>query len=162
MYLPILLVLRKKGKGIIRQLSYLALFSSIFLIIFATILFMPITFTPEQYVLNIKPFQWLREINSIKQFTVEIIPNIMLFIPLGIFIPVVFEKVRKLYKTTLIVFFVTVSVEFFQYFIGRSSDVDDIIANLLGGIIGYGIFKVFNCLFRKKEWWNKFTRRSCI
>ena len=47
LYLPISVILKKKGKSFIRQLSYIGLFCSIFLIIFATILFVPITFHPE-------------------------------------------------------------------------------------------------------------------
>lgn len=156
LYLPILFLLKKKGKNIIRQLSYLGLISSIFLIIFATILFVPINLHPEQYILNLKPFAWLDTIENSKQFIEEKVPNIMMFIPLGIFIPIVFKNKRKLYKTTLIVFMFTFSVEFVQYFIGRSADIDDIITNLLGGIIGYGIFKIFNLLLGNKEWWNKF------
>jgi len=89
-------------------------------------------------------------------FIEEVVPNIMMFIPLGIFVPVVFEKTRKFYRTAFIAFLVTFSVEFFQYFIGRSSDIDDIIANLLGGIIGYGIFRIFNRLLTNKKWWNIF------
>ncbi len=58
---------------------------------------------------------------------------------------------RKLYRMVLIVFLVTFSVEFFQYFIGRLSDIDDIITNLLGDIIGYGIFKILNYLFKDKN-----------
>lgn len=51
---------------------------------------------------------------------------------------------------------ITFSVEFFQYFIGRSSDIDDIITNVLGAIIGYAIFKVLNNLLKDKKWWNQF------
>ena len=157
LYLPVLFVLKKRGKSVIRQLGYLALFCSAFLIIFATILFSwPITFRPERYVLNLIPFQWLSEPDIKNQLIVEVVPNVWMFLPLGMFLPVVFKKMRRIYKTALIVFFVTFSVEFFQYFIGRSSDIDDIIANLSGGIIGYGIFRGFDRLFQRKNWWNKF------
>ena len=43
LYLPIMAKLKRKGKSIIRQCGYLGLFCSLFLIIFATILFVPIT-----------------------------------------------------------------------------------------------------------------------
>jgi len=152
LYLPILFFLKKRGVAIIRQLSCLALFCSSFLIVFATILFTPITFTPEIYILNITPFDWL---NNANMFVAEVIPNIMMFIPLGIFVPIVFAKTRKFYKTAVIALLVTFSVEAFQYFIGRSSDIDDIIANLAGGIIGYGIFKFLNILLKNKIWWSK-------
>lgn len=156
LYLPILFHLKKKGKSVIRQLSYIGLIFSVFLIIFATILFIPITFNPEEYILNINAFNWIGNIDSLQQLVVEKVPNIMLFIPLGFFIPIVLKNKRKLYKTSVIALGMAFSVEFFQYFIGRSSDIDDIITNILGAIIGYLIFKVLNNFLREKRWWNKF------
>lgn len=156
LYLPILLVLKKKGKSILRQLSYIGLFSSIFLIVFATILFVPITFHPESYTLNLKPFHWIGTTDSLQQLLVEKIPNILLFIPFGFFIPIVLKNKRNLYQTILISFGLTFSVEFFQYFIGRSSDIDDIITNLIGSMIGYTLFKLLDPIFKDKKFWKKF------
>ena len=155
--LPIFFILKKKGKGLIRQSSYLLCFWSFFIIVFATIILfnLPFRFDPGQSVLNLSPFQWLREGNIMRRIMTEIRPNILLFIPLGLFIPIVFKRMRKLHMTALIVFTVTLSVEFFQYFIGRSSDIDDLIANLSGGIIGYGIFRILMLMFKNKQWWNK-------
>ena len=163
LYIPVMVRLKKKGVTITRQLSYLALFSSIYLIAFATILFVPIVnlFTPLTFklgsYLNLIPFGWLREPDVKRQIIDEVIPNIVLFFPLGISIPVVFREIRKISKISLVVFLISFSIEVFQYFLGRSADVDDIIKNTLGGIIGYGFFKVFNRLFNCKVWWNKFN-----
>ncbi len=156
LYIPIFFILKKRGIAIIRQLSYLALFFSALLIIFATlIIFNKITFNPEQHFLNLIPFKRFRDdVNVLKTVITEIVPNIIIFIPLGFFIPIVFKKMRKIYNTALIVLLVTFSIEFFQYFIGRKSDIDDIITNLLGGIIGYGVFKSLNYLLYNKKWWN--------
>ena len=158
-YLPIFFILKNKGRGFIRQLSYLLCFWSFFLIIFVTIILfnLPIDFKPKQYLLNLQPLQWLWEGNIKQRVMTEIVPNIMIFIPLGIFTPIAFKRMRKFYMTALVAFTVTFSVEFFQYFIGRSSDIDDLIANLSGGIIGYGIFKMISYLFKNKKWWNKFV-----
>lgn len=162
LYLPIMFKLKKKDIGIIRQLSYLGLICSLFIILFVTILFVPIVnnFTNLTFNLgsdlNFIPFGWLRESDVINQIISEVLPNIILFIPLGFFIPIVWGKMRKIYITALIVFLTTFSVEFIQYFVGRSSDIDDIIINLVGGIIGYGLFKVINYLFKSKKWWDKF------
>ena len=155
LYLPILFYLKKKGKNVVRQLSYLGLICSLFLIIFATILYMPIEFPPKRYVLNLIPFNFNENIYGPYQFINEKIPNIMLFIPLGFFLPIVFKSKRKLHKTIIIAFFVTFGVEFIQYFIGRASDIDDVITNLLGGVIGYGIFKIANNFLKKQNWWLK-------
>lgn len=156
--LPIMIKLKRKGKSIIRQFGYLGLICSLFLIVFATILFVPITIHPEQHILNLVPFNWVfEEDDVINHFIVEVLPNIMMFIPLGIFIPVVYRNKRKLVNITILVMLVTFGVEFIQYFIGRSSDINDIITNLLGGIIGYGIFILGNKIFKNKKWWSKFV-----
>ena len=154
LYLPILFILRKKGVCVVRQIGGLLWFCSIFLIIFATIFFvMPFSFNPEQRILSLTVFNCI----GTPLFITEFIPNVMMFIPFGLFTPILFWKMRKFYKTLLIVFFVTLGVETFQYFIGRSADIDDIIANFLGGIIGHLIFTLANHLFRNRTVWKKLT-----
>ena len=155
LYLPILFLLKKKGIRIIRQLGYIGFICSIFLIVFATILFVPITFQPERYILNLIPFNGISNTDGFQQVVVEKVPNIMLFIPLGVFIPIVFKSKRKLYQTAIISFAVTFSIEFFQFFIGRSSDIDDVITNILGAVIGYMLFKVLHVFSQEKKWWNE-------
>lgn len=157
LYLPVLLWLKRKGKSILRQLGCVGLGCSLFLIIFATILFVPITFHPKAHSLNLIPFHWLGKAERAEQLIVEKIPNVMLFIPLGFFLPVVFKSKRKLWKTVSVSFAVTFTVEFVQYFIGRSSDVDDIITNLFGAILGYFIFLICDILWRNHSWWERFT-----
>ena len=160
LYLLIPFILKKKSIGFIRPLSYLLCLWSFFLVVFATIILfnLPFRFEPEQSVLNLQPLKWLWEGNITQRIKTEIFPNIMIFVPFGVFIPIVFKRMRKIYMTALAAFTVILSIEVFQYFIGRSSDIDDLIANLLGGMIGYGIFKILSCLFKNKKLWNKFCK----
>lgn len=146
LFLPILWILQKKGKSIRKTLSYFGLFCSLFLILFATIFYMPISFHPDLYSINLTPFNWQSE----TQILVEFFPNILLFIPIGFFIPLVFEKKRKWYKTGILIFLLTFTIEFFQYFIGRSSDINDIISNTLGGMIGYSLFLLCYKVYKKR------------
>lgn len=68
--------------------------------------------------------------------------NIVLFVPLGFFPPVLWERMRKFYKTLGFVLAVMVPVELLQMLLlVGSCDVDDILLNALGASIGYGIFK---------------------
>jgi len=152
LYLPVFFILKKKDQGFIRPLSYLFCFWSFFLIVYATLILfnLPLNFKPVLHKLNLQPFLWLWEDNLRLRIVIEIIPNIMLFIPLGIFLPTAFKRMRKLKRAALVAFIVTFSVEFFQYFIGRTSDIDDMIMNLLGGIIGYGLFRVLSYLSETK------------
>lgn len=124
LYMPIMVKLKRKGVRTIKQFGYLGLICSLFLIVFATIFFVPITLHPKQHILNLAPFNWVwEEENVINHLIVEIIPNIMLFIPVGIFIPTVYKKKSTFLKNLKIVLIITASVEFIQYFIGRSCDI---------------------------------------
>ena len=70
----------------------------------------------------------------------ELLSNIALFVPYGILLPVAFRRL-KWWASDLIALGTTVVIELIQPCLGRSCDVDDIIANALGAVIG--------CLFSK-------------
>jgi glycopeptide antibiotics resistance protein len=157
LYLPVFLILKKRGRGAMRQSSYLLCFWSCFIIIFATILFdWPIVWFGYYRFLNLVPFAWLWEPNVIRRLITEIILNILMFVPFGVFVPVVFKTFRKLYMIALLGFLFSFAIEFTQYFIGRTADIDDLIGNLTGAVLGYGIFVVFGRLFKYRRWWKGF------
>lgn len=81
-------------------------------------------------------------------FIRNVLGNIMLFVPLGIFISY-YIKLKKLYPCFILSILISSCIEFIQTKIGRTFDVDDIILNTLGGIIGYFIYKYSNKLIDK-------------
>jgi len=158
LYLPILLILRKKGIGIIRQLGGLFWFCSVFLILFATIIFaMPFNLSPTYRTFNITLFYWVNYPNPMHRLFSEVVPNVLMFIPFGIFTPVVFKKMRKFYKMAVLALLLTVGIEVTQYFIGRTADINDVLANFIGGVVGYGVFMVARRLFENKGWGIRFV-----
>ena len=76
----------------------------------------------------------------------NIIGNIMLFIPFGFFTSyyLAVERKRFILFLTIIVSFV---IEFIQLKIGRAFDVDDVILNVIGGLLGYWLYRIVNKLF---------------
>lgn len=66
--------------------------------------------------------------------------NILLFLPLGILLPIAAPKHRTL--TYVIVFSLTFAVllEIVQFFIGKAVDIDDVILRVSGSAIGYGLY----------------------
>ena len=72
----------------------------------------------------------------------ETILNVLLFIPLGIFLPLLYERFGRLRKVAVIGFLVSLSVEIAQIFGTGTSDINDLITNTFGTCLGYGIFSL--------------------
>ena len=69
--------------------------------------------------------------------------NVLAFTPFGIYLPLLFKK-PKFFKFLLIAFSTTVFFEFFQLFtIWGCFNVDDLIANTLGFIVGFIVYLIF-------------------
>ena len=75
---------------------------------------------------------------------INLVGNVVMFIPLGFLLPKVSARQRKLWRTVLTTALLIMLVEMAQLFSLRGScDVDDVILNVLGAVIGYGIYKIF-------------------
>lgn len=62
--------------------------------------------------------------------------NVLLFVPLGFLLPVLWERFRCIPRATLWGFALSTGIEFLQIFSGRTTDVNDILTNTLGTILG--------------------------
>lgn len=71
----------------------------------------------------------------------ELLSNIELFVPYGILLPIAFRRL-KWWAVDLISLGTTAVIELIQPFFGRSCDVDDIIANTLGAVVGCALAKL--------------------
>lgn len=72
----------------------------------------------------------------------SIIANIIMFVPLGFFLPLVFKKIKPIHSV-FICLAATCVIEAVQPVVGRTGDLDDIAANFLGGVIGAVIAALF-------------------
>lgn len=104
---------------------------------------------------NLIPFRVLYEtyiesfVNGyINYFIVNFIGNITIFMPIGFFIPLLWEISNR--KVVLIGFCSSLFIEFCQLFLIRGTDVDDLILNTIGTIFGLLIYKLFNKIFKDK------------
>lgn len=84
----------------------------------------------------------------------QIVLNTVMVMPLGFLLPIVFPKhFSKIETVTGISFVITLLTEMIQYFTLRGADIDDIIANTVGGLLGFGFYVVVIGLlsfFRRK------------
>jgi glycopeptide antibiotics resistance protein len=94
---------------------------------------------------NLHPFSTIRLFSSNRVSTEysykNIGGNIVGFIPLGILLPLLFPFFKNILKVTGAVFLLSLLFETTQLFAGIGVfDVDDLILNTFGGIIGYCIY----------------------
>ncbi|WP_350343347.1 VanZ family protein [Proteinivorax tanatarense] len=74
--------------------------------------------------------------------------NVILLLPLGIYLPVLFN-VRNIKRVTIWVMLTSLTIEIYQAIFSyyglvfmRTSNIDDIILNTLGGVIGFCFYKI--------------------
>ena len=77
--------------------------------------------------------------------------NIIMLIPFGVFLPVYFAKFRKLLPTVLAGVIMSLTMEGLQLLTFRATDVDDLIMNTLGTLLGYFIGALIVRRADKKE-----------
>ncbi|HIR76095.1 MAG TPA: VanZ family protein [Candidatus Choladousia intestinipullorum] len=99
------------------------------------------------YDYNISPFREIRrfltyrDILGFRAVFLNLAGNIIGFMPFGALLPVMAKSARKGWKVTLLSFEVSALIEISQLFFRVGCfDVDDIILNTLGGLLGYAVF----------------------
>lgn len=85
---------------------------------------------------------------------IDTILNLILFVPLGVFLPFLYKKYHHIKTVALTGFLFSLSVEIVQMFGWGSSDINDLIINTAGACLGYWIYyllsKALPNNFRKK------------
>lgn len=122
---------------------YKEFFSFVF-IIYILLLFELVTNTDVQgYSNNFIPFrEILRYDIGSKYFIWNVIGNVLLFTPYGFAISL-YLKTKKSLRPFIICFITSLTIESVQMFIGRSFDIDDIILNCIGGLLGFLLYRLF-------------------
>ncbi|RRN71374.1 VanZ family protein [Peribacillus simplex] len=113
-----------------------------------------------KFGLNLAPFVGI--INDIKQigiaydgdtvFMISLIirnvgGNILLLMPLSVLSPIIWNKFKDFKNIVLFGLVISISIESIQFIeliaggLGRTVDIDDVICNVLGVILGYFIYK---------------------
>jgi glycopeptide antibiotics resistance protein len=81
----------------------------------------------------------------------NVVGNIVIFVPLGIYLPLL-KKDKRLFANLLTIFMVSLVVEIIQGLLGIGvSDIDDIILNSLGGGIGVLGYHILYFIFRDEK-----------
>ena len=98
-----------------------------------------IRFAPN---INLEPFAYM-----FSDFTNSFL-NVLLFVPLGILLPLLWKRFKNPIRTVFIGLFVSVVIEFLQLFTYRATDINDLMTNTLGALIGWCIGRILLCFLR--------------
>lgn len=99
---------------------------------------------------------------SFRQANISLIPfqsegaftycmNIVMLMPLGFLLPYIWKQFRSIAKTAVTGLTVSAMIEFSQIFTNRLVDVDDLIMNTIGAMLGYIIWKAVGKYFFHRQ-----------
>lgn len=98
---------------------------------------------------NLVPFrEMFRYPVGSENFNRQVIGNILLFMPFGFF-ATYYTKIKKISSISFMSILVSLTIEVVQKYIGRSFDVDDIILNVVGGILGFLVYIGLDAIRKK-------------
>lgn len=83
-------------------------------------------------------------VNSPLDYLKNTLLNIVLFMPLGILLPLLWKKSRSLKNTVLLGLGLSCFIEILQIFTFRLTDVDDLLTNAAGAAAGFILYKLLN------------------
>lgn len=102
-------------------------------------LFRPVNFKIQLQTLQMKPFQEIFRAFRGPWVMFLMLANIGIFAPVGFFTALLWRNPRW-WKSLLVGFCSSVTIEFIQIFIDRSTDIDDVILNTTGALAGFWMF----------------------
>ena len=123
---------------------------------------------PENYreqilqQLNLVPFDTLRRFfwvifhshqqGLMTHAFINLAGNVVMFLPLGLFLPVMWPKLARFFRFLAVCFLLILTVELVQLatLLG-SFDVDDLILNLLGAALGFWLLKLWQMRREKRK-----------
>lgn len=136
--------MKKKTFNIYREFTKL-LFFMYFLVVFNYTFFPMMLGAESRLHINFVPIKETMMMfkNNANLAMYNVIGNIVMFLPLGIFIPLLFRKRDNIISILFYGFTGSLFIEINQLITGgRATDIDDIIFNTVGALLGYVIYKM--------------------
>ena len=103
----------------------------------------------NEYHYNLIPFAEIRRFIHFRTqidtelFLVNIVGNVLAFVPFGYLLPQAYRRMDSFWKVTLLGFLLSLLVEIMQLLLMVGIfDVDDLIMNVTGVMLGFGLFKL--------------------
>lgn len=144
LFIVILIVLRIT-KLIINEeklVFYKDFYTLLFILYILFLYYLLISMESVSYGSNFIPFREIFRFPFMSRgFIYNVIGNIVLFMPFGYFVSD-YLKAHKISHIFITSFIISLTAELIQFKIGRTFDVDDILLNVLGAIIGFFVYRL--------------------
>jgi glycopeptide antibiotics resistance protein len=103
-----------------------------------------------EFLKEIKRFIRYRKQLGLESFVVNILGNVLAFTPLGFLLPFLHKKYDNFICVLLLSMMFSLTVELLQL-VSKVGifDVDDILLNSIGGVMGYFLFAIGSCFFER-------------
>lgn len=131
----------------IRTMMYVYMSFVLYFTLMPIICSIPFMFNHPFKMMNMNLFDDL--LNQRGDYVRQIVLNIVMLIPFGIMFPMI-DKKNSFVKTVKWSFIISLVIEVLQPLISvRSSDITDLITNVLGAVIGYLVYLTFQPVINK-------------
>ena len=145
--LPCMLYVLIQTKGFHRRTNFIHMIW-VFIFLYYVYLVLETTGIGTIWEIGLYPSMKLQEEINLIPFrdgiSLSMILNVVMFMPLGFLLPLLWKEYQSLVRTAIIGFCFSCGIEFCQLFNRRVSDVDDLLMNTLGAILGWLIWIVFS------------------
>ena len=143
--LPCMLYVLIQTKGFHRRTNFIHMIWG-FIFLYYVYLVLETTGIGTIWEIGLYPGMKLQEEINLIPFrdgiSLSMILNVVMFMPLGFLLPLLWKEYQSLVRTAIIGFCFSCGIEFCQLFNRRVSDVDDLLMNTLGAILGWLIWIV--------------------
>ena len=145
--LPCMLYVLIQTKGFHRRTNFIHMIW-VFIFLYYVYLVLETTGIGTIWEIGLYPGMKLQEEINLIPFrdgiSLSMILHVVMFMPLGFLLPLLWKEYQSLVRTAIIGFCFSCGIEFCQLFNRRVSDVDDLLMNTLGAILGWLIWIVFS------------------
>ncbi len=106
----------------------------------------------RQYGMGASALQYSLVPFSAQSFDIEgYLLNIVLFLPLGFLLPLIWPQNDRFGRVLLFGAALSLLIELSQLLNIRSTDIDDLLLNTLGALIGFLLFRLYRLVFRRGD-----------
>ena len=124
-----------------RTLMYIYLTFVLYFTLMPILTSLPFIFNHPYTPMNLVPF--IDVSLGRGDFLRQVFLNVIMTLPFGFLFPLTQNKRAKLGMTVFSCFCMSLGIELLQPFFDRSSDITDLITNVAGGVLGYGLYVIF-------------------